>query len=60
VGLTVAIPVSGGASWIRVSAARRDERWYGLGEIRFLVSEHAVKVGLSVIGFVKDAFGNEI
>ena len=37
---------------------RREGAWYGLGKIRFLVSEHVVKIRLSVIGFVKDAFRN--
>jgi len=36
------------ASWIRISAARQDGLRYGLGKIRFLVSEYVVKIRLSV------------
>ena len=49
---------SNSASRIRISAVRHEGLRYGLGKIRFLVSEHVVKIRLSVICFVKDAFGN--
>ena len=57
-GRAVVIFVSYGASWIRISAARQDGLRYGLGKIRFLVSEYVVKIKLSVICFERDAFGN--
>ena len=46
--------VSKSASWIRISAARHDGLWYGLGKGGLVVSEYVVKIGLSVIGFAKD------
>jgi len=58
VGRTVVIFGSNSASWIRISAVRHEGPRYGLGKIRFLVSEHVVKIRLSVIRFVGDAFGN--
>jgi len=39
------------ASWIRISAARHDGLWYGLGKGGFVVSEYVVEIGLSVITF---------
>ena len=45
--------VSYSACWMRISAARHDGLRYGLGK-GFLVSEHVVEIGLSVIGFEKD------
>jgi len=50
--------VPGGASGIRINATRQEGGWYGLGKIGFLVSEHVVKIRLSVIGFAKDTFRN--
>ena len=42
------------AWWIRISAARHEGLRYGLGRVRFMVSEHVVKIRLPVIGFGKD------
>jgi len=54
--VVIFVSYTSSASWIRISAARQDGLRYGLGKIRFPVSEYVVKRGYPC--FEKDAFGN--